>query len=213
MLKIHHLHQSRSERIVWLAEELGLDYQLVKHRRDPQTMRSPPSLWAVSPLGKSPVIEDGSVTVFESGAIIEYLLDRYGAARFRPAADRPELLRYRQWMHCAESTLLLPGFIDLLTTATQSRTPALTGFVEGEYRTLFAYLNKELGVSGYVAGREFTTADIMVAYTLWLSDGSAVSKLGSAVRPLFKDYPHIEAYAARMRERPAHMRALARMED
>lgn len=212
MLKIHHLNQSRSERIVWLAEELGLDYELVKHQRDPNTMRSPPSLWAVSPMGKSPVIEDGSAVVFESGAVVEYLLDRYGNGRLRPPTGTPEYLRYQHWLHCAESTLAVPVIVSLLTRALE-KTAAIDGFLQNEYKTAFAYLDRQLGANGYVAGADFSAADIMVAYMLWILDGSAVPKLGFSLPSPLPEYANIVGYLARLRQRPAHLRALERMGD
>jgi glutathione S-transferase len=212
MLKIHHLSQSRSERIVWLAEELGLDYELVKHQRDPQ-FRSPPSLRAVCPLGKSPVIEDDGNTIFESGAVIEYLLDHYGKGRLRPAAGTPELLRFQHWMHCAESTLATPVMVDMIAGMAGAKNEAVNGFVQSEYKTMFSYLNQQLGAGGYVAGAQFTAADPMVAYPLWLIDGTILKALGFAQPSLLADYPNIVGYLARLQQRPAHLRALARMGD
>ena len=212
MLKIHHLNQSRSERIVWLAEELGLDYELVKHQRDPQ-FRSPPSLQSVSPLGKAPVIEDDGKTIFESGAVIEYLLDRYGNGRLRPKPGTPELLRFQHWMHCAESTLATPVMVDMMTSLAQAKNAAVDGFVQNEYKTVFTYLDNELGPKGYVAGPDFTAADTMVAYPLWLINGSVLKSLGFAREWLLADYENIVAYLIRLGERPAHQCALARMGD
>lgn len=211
MLKIHHLNQSRSERIVWLAEELGLDYELVRHQRDSQTLRSPPSLCAVSPLGKAPIIEDDGVAVCESGAIVEYLIDRHGKGALRPARDTPEYLRYMHWMHCAESTLAAPVVVDIITTMTQAKSPLVDGFIQGEYDTLFKYLSATVGENGYVAGAEFTAADTMVAYMLWIIDGSALKKLGLAPKSPIADYPNVVNYLARLRTRPAYRRAAERI--
>lgn len=211
MLKIHHLNQSRSERTVWLAEELGLDYELVRHQRDPQTFRSPPSLCSVSPLGKSPVIEDDGTTVCESGAIVEYLIDRHDKGALRPARGTPEYLRYTHWMHCAESTLAAPVVVDIITAMTQAKSPLVDGFIQGEYDTLFKYLDTALGENGYVAGVEFTAADTMVAYLLWIIDGSALKKLGLAPKSTIADHPNIVNYLARLRARPAYRRAMERI--
>ena len=213
VLKIHHLNQSRSERIVWLAEELGLDYELVKHKRDPQTFRSPPSLHAVGPLGKAPVIEDNGNTIFESGAVIEYLVDHYGQGRLRPAAGTPEMLRYQHWMHCAESTLATPVMMDFVTGMAQAKNAMVDGFVQGEYKAIFSYLNEQLGAGGYVAGPQFTAADPMVAYPLWLIDGTILKESGFAQPALLADYPNIVGYLARLQQRPAHLRALVKMGD
>jgi glutathione S-transferase len=214
MLKIHHLNQSRSERVVWLAEELGIDYELVKHQRDPQTFRSPPSLHALGPLGKAPVIEDNGKTIFESGAVIEYLVDHYGQGRLRPAAGTPEFLRYQYWMHCAESTLATPVAVDFITRIMgQVKNATIDGFVQGEYKAILSYLNEQLGAGGYVAGPQFTAADPMVAYPLWLIDGTILKESGFAQPSLLADYPNIVGYLARLKQRPAHLRALVKMGD
>lgn len=205
MLKIHHLGMSRSERAVWLAEELGLSYELVQHQRDPQTFRSPPSLWAVSPMGKAPVIQDGDVTVFESGAVVEYLLDRYGNGRLRPKPGTPEALAYLHWMHAAESTLMLPILIDLLCGMTGTDSPVLKGFVDGEYATTLGYLDQTLAKSDYVAGPELTGADVMVAYDLHLANGSSIPAMKTSA-PIEK-HANVVAYLERIEARPAFQKA------
>lgn len=207
MLKIHHLVLSRSDRIVWLAEELGLRYELVRHQRNPQTFRAPESLWKVSPMGKAPVIQDGDVTVCESGAIVEYLIDRHGQGRLRPAADSPEFLAYQHWMHAAESTLMAPILMDVLCVLTQTEAPGLKAFMEGEFATVFSYLDKVLSKSAHVAGAQFTGADIMVAYDLRLANGKAI--------PAMKGTAPVERYAAigdylrRIETRPAFQKAVS----
>ncbi|MGQ0619794.1 MAG: glutathione S-transferase family protein [Panacagrimonas sp.] len=206
MLKIHHLVLSRSDRIVWLAEELGLQYELVRHERNPQTFRSPESLWKVSPMGKAPVIQDGENTITESGAIVDYVIDKYGNGRLRPAAGTAEFLAYQHWMHAAESTLMLPILMDLLCGMTQTDAPGLKGFIDGEYETLFTYLNKTLLKSEYVAGAQLTGADILVAYDLHLANGKAI--------PAMKGHAPIERfsaigdYLARIEARPAFQKAV-----
>jgi glutathione S-transferase len=207
MLTVHHLVYSRSDRIVWLAEELGLAYELVKHHRDPQTFRSPPSLWTVSPMGKAPVIQDGAVTVSESGAVVEYLLNHYGQGRLRPKADTPEYLHYLHWMHAAESTLMTPVLMDMLSKMTQVEAPLMTGFIQGEYQTVFAYLSKTVGTHGYVAGADFTAADIMVSYPLRMADNTAIPMPGLQSAAPFAEYPQIAEYVNRLRARPAYQRA------
>lgn len=206
MLKIHHLVLSRSDRIVWLAEELGLEYELVRHERNPQTFRSPESLWKVSPMGKAPVIQDGESTIAESGAIVDYLIDKYGNGRLRPAAGTAEFLAYQHWMHAAESTLMVPILMDVLCVMTQTDAPGLKGFIDGEYETLFTYLNKTLSKSEYVAGAQFTGADILVAYDLHLANGKAI--------PTMKGHAPIARFAAigdylkRVEARPAFQKAV-----
>lgn len=206
MLKIHHLVLSRSDRIVWLAEELGIKYELVRHERHPETFRSPDSLWAVAPMGKAPAIQDGDVTLGESGAIIEYILDTYGPGGLRPPLGTPQYRAYQQWMHAAESTLMLPVVLEALCTLTQTDAPALKGFSDGEYQTVFSYLNETLTKSDYVAGQAFTGADIMVTYSLHLATGKAIPIMTG--HPPLDKCPAIVAYLARVEARPAFKRAV-----
>jgi glutathione S-transferase len=203
MLTIHHLVLSRSDRIVWLAEELGLEYELVRHTRD-AAFRAPKSLWAVSPMGKAPVIQDGDLTLAESGAIVEYILDRYGQGRLRPRADTREFQAYRHWMHAAESTLMVPILMEGLSVMTQAGSPAFKGFIDGEYATVLGYLDKTLSQSDYVAGA-FSGADVMVAYDLRLANGAAIPGFKTEA-PLGK-YPAIGAYLARVEARPAFQKS------
>ena len=204
MLKIHHLVLSRSDRIVWLAEELGLRYELVRHVRTP-AFRAPESLWSVSPMGKAPVIEDGDVVVSESGAIVEYLLDRYGNGRLRPPAGTPEHLAYRHWLHAAEATLALPILMDGLCTMTQATSPTLTAFIQSEYATILGYLDRTLERHPYVAGSEFTAADVMVAWDLQFANGSAIP--GWSTSAPMATFRNIGAYLGRLEARPAFRKA------
>ena len=114
MITVHHLNNSRSQRVLWLLEELALPYEIVKYERDKQTMLAPPSLMKVHPLGKSPVISDGDTVIAESGAIIEYLLERYGAGRLQPAPGTPERLRFTYWLHFAEGSAMSPLLMKLV---------------------------------------------------------------------------------------------------
>ena len=179
MLKIHHLVLSRSDRIVWLAEELNLPYELVRHDRDPGTFRAPAALRAYSPMGKFPSIQDGDLTLAESGAIIEYILIRHGNGKLRPAADSADLPAYLHWIHAAESTLMLPIIFDLFGARLKIDPAMLSGFVQGEYKTVLSYLDTVLAANAYVAGTNFTAADIMVSYTLELASGAAIPMMKS----------------------------------
>ena len=172
MLKIHHLVLSRSERIVWLAEELGIRYELVRHQRDPQTFRAPPSLRAVTPLAKAPVIEDDGVVVEESAVICDYLIEHHGGGRLRPAAGTAARRAYDYWMACSESTLMYPALIDLLVGLTQSEAPGLMAFAMGEYQTMLGHVDHALGDGDYLVGNAFSAADVMVYYTLAMAAGS-----------------------------------------
>lgn len=191
---------------MWLAEELGLKYELVRHVRNAETFRSPDSLWQVAPMGKAPAIQDGDITLGESGAIIEYILDTYGEGRLRPAKGTSQYRAYQHWMHAAESTVMVPVLLEALCTLTQTDSPALKGFSEGEYQTVFGYLNQALEKSPYVAGQDFTAADIMVAYSLLLANGTAIPTM-KGTPPLDK-CPAIVAYLARIEARPAYRRAV-----
>jgi glutathione S-transferase len=207
VLKIHHLVLSRSERIVWLAEELGLKYELVRHARVPQSFRSPESLRQISPLGKAPVIQDGSVTVCESAAIVEYLLDHYGNGTLRPGVSSAEFLEYRYWIHSAESTLMVPVLFDMLGGMAGLDSPILSGFVSGEYKTMLDFVDQTLERHEFVAGASFTAADIMVGYTLRLGSGRAVP--GMAVHAPLDAYPRIVGYLDTLEARPAFEKAMA----
>jgi glutathione S-transferase len=204
MLKIHHLVLSRSERIVWLAEELGISYQLVRHLRDPQTFRAPPSLRAVTPLAKAPVIEDDGLVVEETSVICEHLIERHGGGRLRPAAGTSERRRYDYWMAAAESTLMYPPLIDLLLGLTQSEAPGLMAFATGEYQTMFAHVDRELGDREFLVGDMLTAADVVVYYTLAMAAGTAIPFPTHA--PM-ADHPRIAAYLKRLEQRPAFQRA------
>lgn len=204
MLTIHHLNMSRSERIVWLAEELGLEYTLVHHRRNEATFRAPPSLWAVSPLGKAPVIVDDQYTVYESGAVVEYLIERHGAGRLKPRPDDDAFPKYLHWMHAAESTLMTPILLDLLGNMLQVNSPVYQGFVDSEYQITLRHLDATLARHDFVAGDDFTGADIMVAYDLHLANGTS-SPLFKTSAPL-QAYSHITAYLQRIESRPAYQR-------
>lgn len=209
MITIHHLNRSRSERIVWLAEELGLRYTLVRHQRDAVTLRAPETLWAINPLGKSPVIEDDGVIVAESGAIVEYVLEKYGNGRLRPAPDDPQWPIYLHWMHAAESTLMLAPMVDFLTKMTGARSDLLTGFVGGEYATVMGYLDTQVAAHEFIIGNSFTGADIMVAFTLRMMDMELFPGSGLALQVALKDYPAAKAYLDRLFARPAWQRTMA----
>jgi len=206
MLRIHHLALSRSDRIVWLAEELGIPYELVTHLRDPESFRAPPSLFAVTPLGKAPAIEDDGNTVIESALICDYLVEQYGNGRLRPAAGTAERRAHDYWMHCSESTLMVPVLLGLLTTLTQSEAPALRAFAAAEYKTMFDHVERTLDGRDYLAGDALTVADVMTYYTLAMAAGTAIPMPTHA--PL-ADYPRIRAYLARIEQRPAWKKAAA----
>jgi glutathione S-transferase len=215
MITVHHLNHSRSQRILWLLEELGLDYEIQRYERDPKTMLAPASLRAVHPLGKSPVITDGDLTIAESGAIVDYLIDRYGAGRLAPAAGTAERLRYTYWLHYAEgsamSPLLLKLVFDKIETApmpffVKPIAKAISGkakssFINPQIRQHLDYLEAELGKSPWFAGGEFSGADIQLSFPL---------EAASARGGLDASRPQLMEFLKRIHARPAYQRAIAR---
>jgi glutathione S-transferase len=215
MITVHHLNNSRSQRVLWLLEELGLPYEIQKYQRDPKTMLAPPELKAVHPLGKSPVITDGDAVVAESGAIIEYLLDRYGEGRLRPAAGTPERLRFTYWLHFAEGTAMNPLLMKLVFNrilhapmpffakpiARGIANKVLSSFVDPNIRSQLDFMEAELGKSEWFAGSEFSAADIQMSFPL----EAAAQRAG-----LDASRPRLSAFLKRIHARPAYRRALER---
>ncbi len=215
MIVVHHLNNSRSQRVIWLLEELGLEYEIKRYERDPETMLAPASLRKVHPLGKSPVITDDGLTIAESGAIIEYLVGRYGNGRFIPAVDTPERLRYTYWLHYAEGSLMPPLLLKLIFDQIEKQ-PMLffirpiakaissnvkSSFIAPQIKLHLDYLEAELGKSQWFAGQEFTAADIQISFPL----EAATARAGlNASRPKLMDFLN------RIHQRPAYQRALDR---
>mgnify|MGYP003612752056 CR=1 FL=1 len=211
-LVVHHLNNSRSQRILWLLEELELPYEVRHYQRHPKTLRAPDELKRVHPLGKSPVLTDGELVLAESGAILEYLLDRYGEGRFRPAAGTPERIRYNFWMHFAEGSLMPPLLISLIFSMIPQRAPWFlrplfrpmfrtlrAKIVDADLQRAFAYIEAELGLSSWLAGEQLSAADIQMSFPL--ENGLASLQLQQAC-------PRIAALLQRMQSRPAYQRAL-----
>src|SRR6478609_7091433 len=169
MITVHHLNNSRSQRVLWLLEELGVPYEIRRYERDTTTMLAPPELRAVHPLGKSPVITDDGVTVAESGAIVEYLVERYGNGRLVPAAGTPEKLRYTYWLHFAEGSAMLPLVMKLIFSRLETAPMPFfikpvargiagkvkAGFIEPNIKAQLDYMEAELGKHAWFAGSEF----------------------------------------------------------
>jgi glutathione S-transferase len=210
---VHHLNNSRSQRILWLLEELGLPYELKRYQRDPATMLAPPELRAVHPLGKSPVIEDGDLKLAESGAILEYLAGRYGEGRLVPAANTPERLRYTYWMHYAEGSAMPPLLMKLIFKRIESgpmpffvrpvargiARRVLDGFVEPNIARHLDYMEGELRERDWFAGAEFSAADIQMSFPL---EGAAARGGLDASRP------RLTGFLERIHARPAYRRAI-----
>jgi glutathione S-transferase len=215
MIVVHHLNNSRSQRVLWLLEELGVEYELKRYERDPKTLLAPASLRAVHPLGKSPIVTDGELTLAESGAILEYLVGRYGGGRLIPALGSAEHLRYRYWLHYAEGSamppLLLklvfdrveqapaPFFVRPILRSVSARVKA--AFIEPQLTLHFDYVESELAKSTWFAGAELTAADIQMSFPL----EGARARAGLA-----GNRPHLLAFLERIHARPAYRTALAR---
>jgi glutathione S-transferase len=215
MIIVHHLNNSRSQRILWLLEELGLEYDIKRYQRDPQTMLAPPELRRIHPLGKSPVITDGDLTLAESGAIVEYLVGRYGNGRLVPAADTPEKLRYTYWLHYAEGSMMppllmklifdrlerapMPFFAKPIARAIAKKTKA--SFIEPNINRHLDYMESELGKAAWFAGETFTAADIQMSFPL-----EAATVRGG----LNLSRPKLMTFLDRIHSRPAYKKAIER---
>ncbi|KAB7739510.1 glutathione S-transferase [Parvibaculum sedimenti] len=200
MIKVHHLNNSRSQRILWLLEELDLPYEIVHYQRDAVTNLAPPELKAIHPLGKSPVITDGDLTVAESGAIVEYLVRKYGKGRLTPAETSPDYVPYLQWMHFAEGSAMLPLLLALYVGRLGDAGAPLHPRIFGEIANHLSYMNNAIEKGGYLLGDEFSAADILNSFVLE----------AAKVRGLLGDYPNLINLLARLQERPAYQRALTR---
>ena len=163
-LIVHHLNNSRSQRVLWALEELGLPYEIKQYQRDAVTNLAPPELKAVHPLGKSPLLEDDGTVVEESGAIIQHLLDKYGQGRFQPAPGTPEALRHLQWMHFAEGSAMTPILLQLYTARLGDAAAPLEPRISEQLTSQFAYMESELSPSGHFVGDSWTGADMMMSF-------------------------------------------------
>jgi glutathione S-transferase len=215
MIVVHHLENSRSQRVLWLLEELAVPYEVKRYSRDPQTMLAPPELLAVHPLGKSPVIVDDGVTVAESGAIIEYVVDKYGAGRLIPAAGTADRLRYTYWMHYAEGSAMPPLLLKLVFSRVASgpapwpisviaRRIAATvdnAFIAPNLKRHLDFMDAELATRTWFAGNEFTAADVQMSFPV---------EVAAARAGLDASRPQLFGYLQRIRARDAYQRALQR---
>lgn len=213
MIIVHHLNDSRSQRVLWLLEELGLGYEVKRYERDAQTMLAPAELRAIHPLGKSPVIEDHGIKVAETGAIVEYLLDTHGQGRLRPQRGTEEARRFTYWLHYAEGSAMTPLLLRLIFSQLPRRSPGLVRpivngvsrqvnarMVQPQLDSHISYWEAELGRSDWFAGDQFTAADIMMSFPL----EAAAARAGARGKPM------IAAFLDRIHARPAYQRALQR---
>jgi glutathione S-transferase len=215
MIVVHHLNNSRSQRVLWLLEELGVPYEVTRYERDAKTMLAPPSLMAIHPLGKSPIIVDDGVTVAESGAVVEYLIERYGGGRLIPPAGTPQRLRYTYWLHYAEGSAMPPLLLKLVfDRVANAPSPwpisAIARRIAGKVQNAFIgpqlkrhldYMEAELTAHPWFAGEEFTAADIQMSFPL----EAAASRAG-----LNAGRPQLIGFLQRIHARDAYKRALTR---
>ncbi len=212
MITVHHLNNSRSQRVLWLLEELGVDYRIEHYQRDAKTMLAPAALKKVHPLGKSPVISDGAHTIAETGAIIEYLIERHGNGKLAPAPGSDARLRYTYWLHYAEGSLMplmvmtlifsriVPGAPLLVRPIAAGIVKAVNGqFLGPNTKLHLDYIEAELGRSAWFVGDEFSAADVQMSFPL----EAAASRAGGIAA-----YPKIKGFLDRIHARPAYQRAL-----
>jgi glutathione S-transferase len=203
MLKIHHLGHSQSERIIWLCEELDVPCEVIRYQRDPVTILSPPALKALHPLGAAPLIEDDGLLLAESAAITDYIIAKHGAGRLRLGPDHPDFASYLYWFHFANGNLQ-PVLGRLMMVARVGLAPdhPVQMAVQGRLDRVMSHIDSRLGAADYLAGREFTAADIMSVFSL------TTMRL---FQPLdLQPYSGIRAYLQRIGARPAYRRAMAR---
>ena len=215
MITVHHLNNSRSQRVLWLLEELGLPYEIQKYERDAKTMLAPAALTQVHPLGKSPVITDDGTTVAETGAIVEYLLEKYGNGRLAPAIGTPQRLQWRYWLHFAEGSAMpplllkliferikvtpMPFFVKPIARGISDR--VLGAMVEPNLKRQLDFMEAELGKSEWFAGSEFSAADIQMSFPV----EAAAQRAG-----LDASRPKLMGFLKRIHARPAYRKALER---
>ncbi|WP_332398763.1 glutathione S-transferase [Vibrio metschnikovii] len=196
MIILHHLNQSRSKRIIWLLEELGLDYQIVAYQRDKATFLAPPELKTVHPLGKSPVLEDNGLIVTESGAITDYLIDKYGR-QFAPQRGSVDYVHYQQWLHFAESSAILPLLLQMFVAKDGCQTNFLKGYADHEAAQVMRYFDQSLAGKTYLVAEQLTGADIMMSFIaeILVKDG------------VIEHYPNIARYLRQLATHPAYQKA------
>ncbi len=198
MIVVHHLNDSRSQRILWLLEELGAAYEIKRYDRDATTRLAPEALKAVHPLGKSPVITDDGRTVHESGAIIDYLVRRHGGGRLQPSPSSDDYETYQQWMHYAEGSAMLPLMLFMYTGRLGEAAAPLQPRIESEIANHLGFVNQSLAGRDYLLGDELTGADIQMSFV-----GEVTGAFGRLAQ-----YPNIGGWVSRFQARPAYKAAL-----
>ena len=198
MIVVHHLNESRSQRILWLLEEVGVPYEIRHYARDAATRLAPPALQAVHPLGKSPVVEAGGRTLIESGAIVDYIIRHHGGGSLRPAADSDDFERYQQWLHYAEGSAMLPLLLKLYVSRLGDAGAPLKPRIDSELANHLGYVDRALQGRDWLVGNTFSGADVQMSF------------VGEAARGLRASYPNMDAWVRRFQQRPAYRRALER---
>ncbi|HUY84094.1 MAG TPA: glutathione S-transferase [Steroidobacteraceae bacterium] len=198
MITVHHLNDSRSQRILWLLEELGVSYEIRRYSRDAKTRFAPPELAAIHPLGKAPVIVDRGETFIESGAIVDYLLRNYGDGALRPAQPSRDFELYCQWLHYAEGSAMLPLLLKLYVSRLGEAGAPLAPRIESELANHLGYVDRALRGREWLVGDALSGADIQMSF------------VGEAARGLRADYPDMDAWVRRFQQRPAYRRAIER---
>jgi glutathione S-transferase len=203
MLTIIHLETSRSDRLIWLLEELGHEYEIQTFERDPETQRSPAEMKALHPYAKAPMLRDGDRVLIESGAIFEYVMGRYGDAGLVPKPEDADWPDYLQWFHFAEGSAMLPILLDHFQAAGLAGPPGESGLAamaRSGMDQLYAYIESVLSERTWLAGDRFTAADVMMGWVVEVVES----------RGEIGPYPEMQRYVAAMRARPAYQRAMAR---
>ena len=198
MIKLHHLNQSRSQRILWLLEELGVNYEVIPYLRDKDTSLAPAELRKIHPLGKSPVIEDEGMVVAESGAITEYLISKYGPSKLAPERGSASYVEFLQWIHFAESSAMLPLLLKVFLSIEPAETKVLDHYAHIESTKVLRYLNDSLSGKDYLVDNRLTGADIMMSFVVDLSH-----KLG-----LREEFPEIQKYEKQLSSHKSYQKAL-----
>ncbi|MDB5654581.1 MAG: glutathione S-transferase [Tardiphaga sp.] len=198
MLTLHHLNDSRSQRIVWLLEELGANYELRRYQRDPVTRLAPPELEAVHPLGKAPFLEDGDIRIAESGAMVDYLIRHYGNGALRPQEGAAGFEAYLEWLHYAEGSAMLPLMMHLYVSRLKEAGTPLQPRIDGEMARHLGYIENALQGRHFFVGDSLTGADIQMSFVAEVAN--SFKRLGP--------YPNLAGWIARMHARPAFQRSI-----
>jgi glutathione S-transferase len=214
MLTVHHLENSRSQRILWLLEELGVDYEIERYGRDKKTSLAPPELKDIHPLGKAPVVVDGDVTIAESGAIIEYLVYEYDDGGLQPEEGTPEWLAYKYWLHYAEGTFMPLMIISLILNRIDTASPFFVrpiakgitttvrlSYLNANIKRNLEFMEQSLTESTWFCGNRFTAADVQMSFAL---------EAAEVRTDLSNEYPHLADFLQTIRARPAYKQALDR---